>query len=108
MINDSRAVALGIVGFEDLDVIYDIARKVNGLLKGLLERAGIRLIDFKLEFGRDCAGRIMLTDEISPDTCRFWDAATDSRLDKDRFRHDLGNIMPSYEEVLRRLTSLGE
>ncbi len=108
MINDSQAVALGIVGFEDLDVIYDIARKVNGLLKGLLERAGIRLIDFKLEFGRDCAGRIMLTDEISPDTCRFWDAATDSRLDKDRFRHDLGNIMPSYEEVLRRLTSLGE
>ncbi len=108
MINDSQAVALGIVASEDLDVIYDIARKVNALLTELCGRAGIRLVDFKLEFGRDSGGRIMLTDEISPDTCRFWDAVTLNRLDKDRFRHDLGNIMPSYEEVLRRLESMGE
>ncbi len=106
MINDSQAVALGIVSADELAVIYDIARKVNDLLLAFLKRASIRLVDFKLEFGRDGTGRIMLTDEISPDTCRFWDENSGQRLDKDRFRHDLGNIMPSYEEVLRRITAV--
>ena len=108
MINDSQAIALGIVSAEELSGIYGIARRVNEALSGLLSRAGIRLVDFKLEFGRDSGGRIMLTDEISPDTCRFWDEATGQRLDKDRFRHDLGNIMPSYEEVLKRLTAINQ
>lgn len=105
MINDTQAVALGIVSPDDLKVIYGIAAKVNGCLESYLSSAGIKLIDFKLEFGRDADGRIMVCDEISPDTSRFWDAATDNRLDKDRFRHDLGNVVPSYEEVLRRLLS---
>jgi len=108
LINDSQAVALSIVSEEELATIYGIARKVNGLLSELFSRAGITLVDLKLEFGRDSGGRIMLTDEISPDTCRFWDAATGRRLDKDRFRHDLGNIMPSYEEVLKRLTAINQ
>ena len=106
MINDSQAVALRIVSAGELETIYGIARRVNEVLSELLSRAGIRLVDFKLEFGRGSDGEIMLSDEISPDTCRFWDEATGRRLDKDRFRHDLGNIMPSYEEVLKRLTSI--
>lgn len=103
LINDSQAVALDIVGEDDLSYIYDTARTVNALLKELFSKAGIKLVDFKLEFGRDCDGKIMLTDEISPDTSRFWDSLTDERLDKDRFRHDLGYIVASYEKVLDRL-----
>ncbi len=108
MINDSQAVALGIVSSEELSEIYSVACTANECLSTLLSKAGIRLVDFKLEFGRDSAGRLMVTDEISPDTCRFWDEATGERLDKDRFRHDLGNIMPSYEEVLNRLISINK
>jgi phosphoribosylaminoimidazole-succinocarboxamide synthase len=108
MINDSQAVALGIVRKEELSGIYSMACTANECLSSLLSRAGIRLVDFKLEFGRDSAGRLMLTDEISPDTCRLWDEATGQRLDKDRFRHDLGNIVPSYEEVLNRLISINK
>lgn len=106
MINDTEAVALGIVSFEDLSQIYDIARKVNDLLSGLCSRAGLKLVDFKLEFGRDDQGRLMVCDEIGPDTGRFWDAATDERLDKDRFRHDLGFIVASYQKVLDRLLAV--
>ena len=88
-------MALGIVSFEDLSFIYGVAGKVNGLLTELCATAGLKLVDFKLEFGRDAEGRIMVCDEIGPDTGRFWDAATDERLDKDRFRHDLGySILP--------------
>ena len=108
MLNDSQAVALGIVRQDELSQIYSVARRANECLTGLLSRVGIRLVDFKLEFGRDSEGRLMVTDEISPDTCRFWDEATGQRLDKDRFRHDLGNIMPSYEEVLNRLISINQ
>ena len=108
MINDSQAIALGIVSAGELSEIYSVARKANECLNSLLSRAGIRLVDFKLEFGRDSEGRLIVTDEISPDTCRFWDEATGQRLDKDRFRHDLGNIMPSYEEVLKRLTAINQ
>lgn len=106
LINDSEAVALGIVSFEDLSFIYGVAGKVNGLLTELCATAGLKLVDFKLEFGRDAGGRIMICDEIGPDTGRFWDAATDERLDKDRFRHDLGYIVASYQKVLDRLLSV--
>ena len=108
MVNDSEAVALGIVSFEELERIYSIARKVNGLLTDICSRAGLKLVDFKLEFGRDSEGRIMICDEIGPDTGRFWDAATDERLDKDRFRHDLGYIVASYQKVLDRLLSVAD
>ena len=105
LINDTQAVALGIVSFDDLKYIYDTAHKVNSLLLELFTPLKIKLVDFKLEFGRDTDGTIMLIDEISPDTSRFWDADTDKRLDKDRFRHDLGYIVASYKEVLDRLMS---
>lgn|SRR5574344_194588 len=106
MINDSEAVAIGLVSFKDLEIIYSTARKINGLLLDLFGRAGIKLVDLKLEFGKTSGGEIIVSDEISPDTCRFWDSATDNRLDKDRFRLDLGNIVASYEVVLDRLESL--
>lgn len=106
LINDTQAVALGIVSFEDLKYIYELAHKINGLLTELCSKAGLKLIDFKLEFTRDSAGRIMVSDEISPDTSRFWVAETDERLDKDRFRHDLGYIVASYEKVLDRLSAV--
>jgi len=106
LINDTQAVALGIVSFDDLNIIYSEARKINDLLSELFRRAGIKLIDMKLEFGRDSSGKIILCDEISPDNCRLWDAATDERLDKDRFRHDMGNIIASYEEVYNRLITV--
>ena len=108
MVNDSEAVALGIVSFEELEQIYSIARKVNGLLTDICSRAGLKLVDFKLEFGRDAEGRIMICDEIGPDTGRFWDAVTDERLDKDRFRHDLGYIVASYQKVLDRLAAVAD
>ncbi len=108
LINSSQALALGIVSEDDLREIYTMAREVNERLLELFSRVGIRLVDFKIEFGRDSGGRLMVVDEISPDTSRFWDEATGQRMDKDRFRHDLGNIMPSYEEVLRRLESINQ
>lgn len=108
LINDSQAVALGIVSYDDLSYIYSVAGTVNTLLCDLCSRAGMKLVDFRLEFGRDNGGRIMVCDEISPDTGRFWDAATDERLDKDRFRHDLGYIVAHYETVLNRLLGLEE
>lgn len=105
-INDSHAVALGIVNTEDLGFIYDSARRINELLIDLFAKAGITLIDFKLEYGRDVQGRIMVCDEISPNTSRLWDSETGSKLDKDRFRHDLSYVVASYEEVLSRLKSI--
>lgn len=106
MINDTQALALDIVTGDELSAIYGMARKANSILTDVFKRAGITLVDFKLEFGKDEHGQIVIVDEISPDTCRLWDAATGKKLDKDRFRHDLGNIMPSYEEVLHRLESI--
>ncbi len=106
MINDTQALALDIVTGDELSAIYGMARKANSILTDVFRRAGITLVDFKLEFGKDEHGHIVVVDEISPDTCRLWDIATGKKLDKDRFRHDLGNIMPSYEEVLHRLESI--
>lgn len=102
LINDYHAVAIGTTTFEELNKIYELTAKVNDILKGLFLKANINLIDFKLEFGR-YNGEIVLADEISPDTCRFWDATTGEKLDKDRFRRDLGNVKDAYVEILSRL-----
>ena len=102
LINDYHAVAIGATTFEELNKIYEMTGKINEILKELFLKANIRLIDFKLEFGR-YNGEIVLADEISPDTCRFWDATTGEKLDKDRFRRDLGNVKDAYVEILNRL-----
>jgi phosphoribosylaminoimidazole-succinocarboxamide synthase len=104
LINDYHSVAMGITTFEELKVIYDMAAKVNIVLKELFIKQNIKLIDFKLEFGR-YKGDILLADEISPDTCRFWDATTGEKLDKDRFRRDLGNVKEAYIEILNRISN---
>ncbi len=102
LINDYHIQALGLATPEEMEKIASYAMKVNELLADYLKDANIRLIDFKLEFGR-FNGDIVLADEISPDTCRFWDANTNEKLDKDRFRRDLGGVEEAYQEVLRRL-----
>lgn len=106
LINDHHAVALGLVTYEELDHIYGITRKVNAVLQDVFSRCGIRLVDFRIEFGRASDGEIILSDEISPDTCRLWDEKTLEKLDKDRFRHDDGNIIAAYLEVFNRLKNL--
>lgn len=102
LINDYHALALGLATKEEIEKISEIALKVNQLLSSYLLNIGIRLVDFKLEFGR-FKGEIVLADEISPDTCRFWDKDTNEKLDKDRFRRDLGNVEDAYKEILSRL-----
>ncbi|MEW6574443.1 MAG: phosphoribosylaminoimidazolesuccinocarboxamide synthase [Bacillota bacterium] len=106
MINCSHVVALGLATAEELHQMREIALRVNQVLRADLEGKGINLIDFKLEFGR-AEGKILLADEISPDTCRFWDKETGDKLDKDRFRRDLGGVTEAYAEVWRRLTGEG-
>lgn len=103
LINDYHAVAMGITTFDELKVIYDMATKINNILKEFFLEQGIKLIDFKIELGR-FNGEILLADEISPDTCRFWDAKTNEKLDKDRFRRDLGNVKEAYVEILKRIS----
>lgn len=103
LINDHHAVALGIVSYEELAEIYTAAAHINNLLKELYAKAGITLVDFKIEFGRAADGSLVLADELSPDTCRLWDMATGERMDKDRFRRDLGRVRETYEEVAQRL-----
>ena len=105
-INVYHVRAMGLATDEELKTIDSYALKVNEILTDYLKDAGIELIDFKLEFGRLSDGTIVLADEISPDTCRFWDSKTKEKLDKDRFRRDLGNVEGAYQEVMRRL--LGE
>jgi phosphoribosylaminoimidazole-succinocarboxamide synthase len=108
-INRDHAVALGLSTYEELDGMYDTARKVNDLLKPLFHKAGIELVDMKIEFGRAAdTGEIIISDEISPDTCRLWDEATEERLDKDRFRLDLSRVVESYTNVLNRLKQVIE
>jgi phosphoribosylaminoimidazole-succinocarboxamide synthase len=104
MLNDEIAIALGAAkSKEELDEIRRITLKVNEILREFLETKGIILVDFKLEFGRDSEGNLLLADEISPDTCRFWDAKTKEIMDKDRFRKDLGNVIEYYQEVKKRI-----
>lgn len=103
LINDHHAVALGAATYKELDEIYAMTAKINEVLKELFASVGIRLIDFKIEFGRTPDGKIILADEISPDTCRLWDAETNEKLDKDRFRRDMGRVIEAYEEINKRL-----
>jgi phosphoribosylaminoimidazole-succinocarboxamide synthase len=109
LINDYHAVAIGASTFEEIGEIKTITFKVNQILSAFFLKRGIRLIDFKLEFGRveagPAQGQLVLADEISPDTCRFWDANTNEKLDKDRFRRDLGNVKEAYIEILNRVDS---
>ena len=103
LLNDDHAIALKLATREELGTIRDYALRINKILRGILQEAGVTLIDFKLEFGKTVDGVLVLADEISPDTCRFWDSKTGEKLDKDRFRRDLGNVEGAYEEMSRRL-----
>lgn len=102
LINDSFAIALELATHEEIETIKKYALKVNEVLKAYFLKADLKLIDFKIEFGR-FHGAIILADEISPDTCRLWDVHTNEKLDKDRFRRDLGNVEEAYQEVFHRL-----
>ena len=104
LINDSHALAMGIATERDMKTLRDMARKINAKLKGFFLKRGLKLVDFKLEFGKDSTGKIMLGDEITPDTCRLWDSKTNKKLDKDRFRFDLGGVNEAYAEVRMRIT----
>lgn len=103
LINDYHAIALELATPAELAIIKEYAFKINEFLKATLLECGITLVDFKLEFGKTSDGTIVLADEISPDTCRFWDVKTGEKLDKDRFRRDLGNVEGAYQEMARRL-----
>lgn len=103
LINDSHALAMKLATQKELDYLRITAEKINGMLIPFFRKRGLKLVDFKLEFGRDKKGNIMLGDEISPDTCRLWDVKTNEKLDKDRFRFDLGNVEESYAEVISRV-----
>ena len=107
LINRDHAVALGLATYAELDWMYNVARRTNDLLKELLHRAGIELVDMKIEFGRASdTGTIIISDEISPDTCRLWDESSGERLDKDRFRLDLSDVVAAYRKVLDRLNQV--
>lgn len=103
MINRYHAEAVGIATSEEIDEITKQAFQINTLLQELFDECGLTLVDFKIEFGRLPNGKVILADEISPDTCRLWDKETNEKLDKDRFRRDLGNVEEAYQEVLNRL-----
>ncbi|MCC5889819.1 MAG: phosphoribosylaminoimidazolesuccinocarboxamide synthase [Alkalibacterium sp.] len=105
-INDAHVTALNLADEAEVSELKTKALEINGALKKLFDKADITLIDFKLEFGKNSDGTILLADEISPDTCRLWDKNTNNRLDKDVFRHNTGDIIPVYQEVLDRLTQL--
>lgn len=105
LINDDHAVALGLATREELAEIREYTFKVNEVLKALFDQIGITLVDFKIEFGR-YDGKILLADEISPDTCRLWDKKTGEKLDKDRFRREMGGVEEAYQEVMKRIRSL--
>lgn len=103
LINDYHSIALGLVTKEELAVIYSLAEKVNAVLTPLFRGIGITLVDFKIEFGRLPDGQIILSDDITPDSARFWDIETGMKLDKDRFRHDNGKVGQAYRTVYERL-----
>ncbi len=103
LLNDSHALALGLATKEEIAQIKAMALKVNETLKAYFASIGVKLVDFKLEFGRLSDGSLVLADEISPDTCRFWDAKTNEKLDKDRFRRDMGGVEDAYQEMMRRV-----
>ena len=104
LLTEARVRLLGIVDGARLSAIEQLARRINGVLQPFFDGLELQLVDFKLELGLNAAGELLLADEISPDTCRFWDATTQEKMDKDRFRRDLGGVVDAYEEVWRRLT----
>ncbi|MBQ1718894.1 MAG: phosphoribosylaminoimidazolesuccinocarboxamide synthase [Bacteroidales bacterium] len=107
LVNSDQAVALSLASYDELEVMFSIAKRAGKLLSELFHKAGIELVDAKIEFGRASdSGQIIISDEISPDTCRLWDEQTGERFDKDRFRLDLGDIIPAYNLVLERLESI--
>ena len=109
LINDEHALLLELVEHEsELEELKRLGRQINVILKSFFDKANLNLVDFKVEFGKDSKGNIILADEISPDSCRFWDKTSGEKLDKDLFRHDLGNIKVAYEEVLNRITKVME
>ena len=103
MVNEYHIAAMGWATEEEVKLIAGYSLKINKLLSKFLKQSNIELIDFKLEFGKTSDGTIVLADEISPDTCRFWDSKTHEKLDKDRFRRDLGGVEDAYQEILKRL-----
>lgn len=106
LINDYHAVFLGAATWEDLEEMYTLTKQINGILTELFDKINIILVDFKIEFGKTPDGQIVLADEISPDTCRLWDKDTMKKLDKDRFRRDLGEVTEAYEEIYNRLQKI--
>lgn len=103
LLNDDHAVALKLATREEIEFLRTQTLKINEIMKKFFLKMDLKLVDFKLEFGKDSDGNIILADEISPDTCRLWDVNTNEKLDKDRFRRDLGDLVQGYEEVLARL-----
>ncbi len=103
LINDYHALALKLCTKEELAAIKAMAFKVNDVLKAFFKAVNVDLVDFKLEFGKTSDGKLVLADEISPDTCRFWDSTTHEKLDKDRFRRDLGGVEDAYAEMMKRI-----
>ncbi|ROI08855.1 phosphoribosylaminoimidazolesuccinocarboxamide synthase [Chryseobacterium sp. H3056] len=103
LINDHHAVFLGAATYEELDEMYELTSDINDILIDLFDKMNIILVDFKIELGKDSSGKIILADEISPDTCRLWDKDTMKKLDKDRFRRDLGEVTEAYVEIYERL-----
>ncbi|MGP1570251.1 MAG: phosphoribosylaminoimidazolesuccinocarboxamide synthase [Eubacteriales bacterium] len=103
LINDYHALALNLATKEEIETIKNYAFKINSIMKDYFLKIDVTLVDFKLEFGKLADGSIVLADEISPDTCRFWDVNTGEKLDKDRFRRDLGNVEGAYQEMMKRV-----
>ena len=103
MVNDYHILAMGYATKEELDTISSLTFKINDFLKDFFKKINVDLIDFKIEFGKTSDGQIVLADEISPDTCRFWDATTHEKLDKDRFRRDMGGVEGAYQEMMNRV-----
>ncbi|HSQ34055.1 MAG TPA: phosphoribosylaminoimidazolesuccinocarboxamide synthase [Peptostreptococcaceae bacterium] len=105
MLNDDQAVAMKLATRDELQFLRNETLKINELMKSFFLKMNLKLVDFKLEFGKDCEGNIILADEISPDTCRLWDVDTNEKLDKDRFRRNLGYLVQGYQEVLTRMNN---
>lgn len=105
MLNNDHAVAMKLATREELEFLRNETLKINEIMKEFFLKMNLKLVDFKLEFGKDSEGNIILADEISPDTCRLWDVDTNEKLDKDRFRRDLGDLVQGYEEVLARMSN---
>ncbi len=106
LLNEYHALALKLATKEEIETIKALSFKINEVMKAYFKKLNVDLVDFKLEFGKTSDGTVILADEISPDTCRFWDSDTHEKLDKDRFRRDLGNVEDAYKEMMKRI--LGE